>query len=137
MSMRTVLTWMHEEDRTVAYLARQTGIEPGRLIDVMADTEPTDDEVTALSEAIGIPAGDLRGGEHTDADLFDPLRCYTVAETAAIMGVSQDTVRSEMRDGTLEHVVIGARSHRIPRWALERRLMGRKGYRDGQGTSPA
>ena len=49
------------------------------------------------------------------------------------MNVGVDTVRAEMRDRALEHVVIGARAQRIPRWALERRLMGRKGDHDGRG----
>ena len=88
---------------------------------------------SALSALTGIPAEDLQrsGPDRGSAADLDPLRCYTVAEVAALMGVSADTVRAEMKSGTLEHVVIGARAHRIPRAALERRLTTPERARDG------
>ena len=136
MSVRTLLGWMHKEERTVGYVARRSSIDPGRFIDLIVGTAPTDDEVAALVTATGISAAELRGHDPDctpSGECLDPLRCYTVAEAAAIMHVSTDTVRAEMRDGVLEHVVIGTRARRIPRWALERRLMGQKGGHDGQG----
>ena len=136
MSIRSLLGWMHKEERTVGYVARRSGIDPGRLLDLFAGSAPTDEEVAALVELAGIQAEDLRGEDPDRTqreESADPLRCYTVAEAAAIMHVSTDTVRAEMRDRALEHVVIGARARRIPRWALERRLMGQKGGHDGQG----
>ena len=136
MSIRSLLGWMHKEERTVGYVARRSGIDPGRLIDLFAGSTPTDEEVAALVELAGIQAEELRGQDPDRTqreESADPLRCYTVAEAAAIMSVSADTVRLEMGAGTLEHVVIGARARRIPRWALERRLMGQKGGHDGQG----
>ena len=134
MAIKRMLTLMHEEDRTVAYLARRTSIDPGRLINVMVDAEPTDAEVAALSAATGVPTEELiETGDYpsSTAAALDPLRCYTVAEAAALMGVSPDTVRGEIKDGALEHVAIGARAHRIPRWALEQRLMTTQRVRDG------
>ena len=136
MSVKSLLNWMHREERTVGYVARRSGIDPGRLIDLIAGSTPTDEEVAALATTTGISAAELRGlGPHRtpSGESLDPLRCYNVAEAAAIMNVNPDTVRAEMRDGVLEHVVIGTRAQRIPRWALVRRLMGQKGNHDGQG----
>ena len=133
MSMKSVLTWMHQEERTVGYLASRSGIDAGRLIEVFTGAVPADDELERLSALTGIPAGKLQG-HHADSlagDALDSLRCYTVAEAAALMGVSADTVRAEMKAGRLEHVVIGARAHRIPRAALERRLTTPERARDG------
>ena len=138
MSVMTLLYWMHTEERTVGYVARRSGIDPGRLIDLIAGSAPTDEEVAALATATGISAAELRGHDPDctpSGECLDPLHCYTVAEAAAIMHVSTDTVRAEMREGILEHVVIGAKAQRIPRWALERRLMGQKGGHDGQGVA--
>ena len=140
MPMKSLVQWMHEEERTVSYVAGRSGIDSGRVIDLIAGAALTDEEVVALARLTGIPADELRGhvpDRAVGGDALDPLRCYTVAEAAAIMGVSQDTVRAEMKDGVLEHVVIGARVQRIPRWALERRLMGPKGDRDGQSAGTA
>ncbi len=134
MSVETLLAWMHTEDRTIQYVASRSGIDPVRLIKLIAGASPTDDELVALSALAGIPAEDLRGrgsDRASDGDRLDPLRCYTVAEVAALMGVSADTVRAEMKSGTLEHVVVGARAHRIPRAALERRLTTPERGRDG------
>ncbi len=137
MAIKRMLTWMHEEDRTVAYLARRTGVDPGRLINVMVDAEPTDAEVAALSAATGVPTEELMeaaADPSSTAAALDPLRCYTVAEAAALMGVSADTVRAEVKAGVLDCVVIGAQAHRIPRWALEQRLMTTQRVRDGPGS---
>ena len=138
MSITRLLHWMQDEDRSVAYLARKSEIDAGRLIDVIAGSAPTDEEVAALATSTGISTAELRGHDPDctpSGECLDPLRCYTVAEAAAIMHVSTDTVRAEMREGILEHVVIGAKAQRIPRWALERRLMGQKGGHDGQGVA--
>ena len=61
MSVTRLLHWMHDEDRSIAYLARKSGIDAGRLIDVIAGTAPADDEVAALETATGISAEELRG----------------------------------------------------------------------------
>ena len=122
---RSILTWMTEEDRTIGYVSRASDIDPGRLVDVLSGkARPTDVELNGLSRATGLPVEDLQT-EAQAADVgvsTDPLRCYTVAEAALIMHVSQDTVRKEAREGTLAHVILGERALRIPRLALERRL---------------
>lgn len=119
--MEGLLVWMHDHDRTIGYVASRSGIDGVRVLDLLAGDGASDDELSALSTLTGMPLQDLQpqgaGGDH-----FDPLRCYTVGEVAELMGVSADTVRAELRAGSLEHVVIGARVHRIPRWALEQRL---------------
>ena len=48
-----ILRWMREEERTLGYLARQSGIDPERLI--------TGDEAAALAAATDIPAEQLSG----------------------------------------------------------------------------
>ena len=139
MSVKKLLCWMNDEEHSIGYVARRSGIDASRVIDLIAGAAPTDDEVSALAALTGAAADELWGHGPDcgpGGETLDPLHCYTVAEAAAIMHVSQDTVRAELKDGTLEHVVIGARAHRIPRWALERRLMGRRGDRDGQSAAP-
>ena len=139
MSVKNLLYWMRDEDRSIGYVAHRSGIDAGRVIDLIAGAAPTDDEVAALSVLTGVPADELRGRDPDRAqggDAFDPLRCYTVAGAAALMGVSPDTVRGEIKSGDLAHVVIGARAHRIPRWALEQRLLLPEKARDGPGAGP-
>ena len=138
MSMEALLEWMHLEERTVGYVASRSGIEVGRLIQLVSGAGPSGDELSALSAVTGIPAEALgeRGGSRPCSVDFDPLRCYSVAEVADIMAVSKDTVRAEMKTGALEYVLIGARVQRIPRAALERRLMSPQADRDPPASAP-
>ena len=139
---KTLLTWMSKEERTVGYVSRTAGIASERLIDLLAAAvAPTDDELDALATATGLPADDLRGDAEVTGDLAtDPLRCYTVAEAASILQVSQDTVRKEIRSRLLHHVVLGERALRIPRYAIEDRLAGRMPFHRegarGNGAQP-
>ena len=125
---KSILEWMVEQDRTVAYLARQADLETEMLIGVIAGgAVPTDDAVAALAEATGIPREQLQSNGVNPEDvefLTDPLRCLTVKEVAARMKVSEDTVRWEMDAGVLGHITIGQRVKRIPVSALEKRLSG-------------
>lgn len=121
----TILAWMHDDERTVGYLAKRSGIAADRLIDLMTGNgTPDTDEIAALAQTTGLSVEDLRhDAEASRHDTpIDPLRCYTVVQASALLGVSPDTVRKETRDGTLRHVVLGQRSIRIPRRAIEERL---------------
>ena len=124
MRGETILRWMSEEERTLGYLARQSGIDPERLITLITGDDPTVDEAAALAAATDIPAEQLTGSASyvQPAALVDPYQCYTVAEVARILRISADTVRKEIREGLLAHVVLGERALRIPRRALARRL---------------
>ena len=137
MPSENLLRWMHDEEHSVGYVARKSGIDADRLIDLITGAELTPDEVFALATLTGLRADDFSGSGQSTASgtPVDPLRCYTIAEAAAIMRVSQDTVRAEMKGDTLAYVVIGARAYRIPRWALEKRLMGHDGGRDESATT--
>ena len=119
-----LLHWMHEDEHTVGYVSRRTGIDAGRLIDLIVGAVPTDDEVCALAGWLtGMPVDQLGSeGVAADASSDDPLRCYTVADVARILQVSQDTVRKEIKAGLISHVMLGERALRIPRAALEQRL---------------
>ena len=134
MSMAQVLGWMHDHDRTIGYVASRSGIVADRVIGLLAVAAPTDDEAAAVSELTGIPAEDLQrsGPDRGSAADLDPLRCYKVAEVAALLSVSADTVRTEIKSGALGSLIFGARAHRIPRAALERRLTTPERARDGR-----
>ena len=122
---KSILAWMHEQDRSINYLSRSAGIAPERLIDLLvAAVAPVHDELAALAHVTGLPVEDLsREAEASRQDTpIDPLRCYSVVEAAGLLGVSPDTIRKEMSQGTLAYVVLGERAMRIPRRALEERL---------------
>ena len=123
MAMHSLILWIYEEDRTIGYVGRMSGIDGRRVVDLVAGIAPTGDEVTALSQLTGISADDLTGpGGAAEWAPADPLHCYTIAEAAKLLGVSVDVVRAEIRSGALAHVVFGSRAYRIPRSALEERL---------------
>ena len=123
---RVILTWMVTEDRALSYLADKTDLDVMRLVDlIVGDGAPETHELGALAAAVGVAEDDLRraGTQHGAAAApLEPLRCYTVGEVAAILQVSEDTVRKEIRTGALAHVLLGDRVIRIPRCALEARL---------------
>ena len=129
---KILLTWMVTEDRTPSYLADKAKSDVIRMVDLIAgDAIPGADEIAALARATGLPVEDLSRETQgsPDAGSPDPLRCYTVAEAAALLGIGADTVRKEIKGGSIAHVVLGERATRIPRWALEKRLSaaGRNG----------
>ena len=142
---RKVMEWMFAEDRGPRFLSDATGMDPGRLIGLITgNAVPTDEELVSLSAVTGIPEHDLRvaPGEPTGLTTHDPMHCYSVAEAAALLGISEDTVRKEVRNGVLYHVVLGARALRIPRFAIEARLTGVepvaiRGTRDRDSTTAA
>ena len=123
---RNLMKWMYEHERTPVYLCRRAGMDPDDLIDLIVGTaEPGEGILNRLAEATELPldqlqtsAADRAVGERAT----DPLRCYTVKETANRMSVSPDTVRSEMDSGALGYIIVGQRARRIPHQALEERL---------------
>ena len=119
-----ILRWMDEHDRTLAHVARNSGLDVGEIIAlVCGHSQSSELELQCLAEALELDAGELQPGED-DRPVADPhpLQCYTVREVAHLLGVSQDTVRAEMRSGALRYVVVGERAHRIPHTALAWRL---------------
>ena len=120
-----VLQWMVDEDRTVEYLARSSGVDAGQLLSLMAGRAPIDPEtVAALERAMDLPEGDLLL-DKADAQTghrLDPLHCFTIDEVAVRMRVHPDTVRKEIRSGRLPHIIVGDRGIRIPYVALAERL---------------
>ena len=121
-----LIRWMYEEEHSVGYVARRSGIAAARLIELLAGAGPTGDEVSALANLTGMKVDELQVDAPASASgtSTDPLHCYTVAEAAALLQVSPDTVRKEVKAGTLHHVVLGERALRIPRYAIEDRLGG-------------
>ena len=119
----TILTWMGANDRTLGYLARTSNLETDRIIALItAQSPPTHEDLEALAEVTAMGVGDLLSADRPAVAEVHPLQCYTVREVAHLLGVSTDTVRTEMRSGVLRYVVVGERAHRIPHAALERRL---------------
>ena len=49
-----------------------------------------------------------------------PTRFLTIAEVAALLGVSTKTVRRRLRDGSLRKAPLGGRAVRIPASELDR-----------------
>ena len=102
MPITELMRWMADEERTIGYVARSSGIDVDRLIDILTGAVPADGELERISAMTGIVAEDLQGQDPdggSEDDRLDPLRCYTVAEAASLMGVSPDTVRAEMKGG--------------------------------------
>ena len=135
MMGKHLLLWMHEQERTPAYLCRISGLTLDELIALITgDAVPSDEAVAALTEATGVPREQL---ESNGADRevgergTDPLRCFTVKEVAALLQVSEDTVRAEIESGALGSVTIGLRVKRVPRAALEKRLSTWRRIDDG------
>ena len=128
---KIVLSHMHEDERTVAYVANRCGITARRMIDLLCgEAQPTADELGELARVTGAPVEDLQRAADTKTSItpIDPLHCYTVAEAARLLGIGPDTLRKEIRAGTLGHVLLGENATRVPRWAIEERQR-----RDGSG----
>ena len=134
---KQLLQWLYGQDRTPGFLCRTAGVDPDDLIDlIVGAAAPGEDTLARLAEATELPLDQLQQAAADQAVSEcgpDPLRCYKVNEVAARMGVSPDTVRSEMDSGALGYIIVGQRARRIPHQALDERL-GR--WRDpdrGQG----
>ena len=127
MGRLRVLTWLAQEERTIPYLARWCDVNVEALVAFLAGSGAGDTEMLAsLESALGLPEGELQRNDDDVAGLQptdgDPLRCYTVDDVAARMQVHPDTVRKEIRVGTLKTIRVGDRGVRIPHSALEARL---------------
>ena len=124
-----LLGWMVEQDRSPHFLSHSAGMDPGRLIGLITGAvAAVEEDVVALADATGLSQEDLRAGPddaaRTGPHHHDPLQCYKPAEAAALLGVSADTIRKELRAGTIHHVVLGEHAWRIPRYAIADRLAG-------------
>ena len=123
---KTILTWMDAQDRTLSFLARTAGVNVEVLVRLITGGGvATREELSALEHAMDLPQGSLEAGTilaDPTAVSDDPLRCLTVKEVAALLQVSEDTVRAEIESGALGSVTIGLRVKRVPRAALEKRL---------------
>ena len=126
MSRLRVLSWLADEERTIPYVARSSGTSVEELVAFLAGSGAGDTEMLAALElALGLPEGELQRNDDDVAgsqSIDDPLRCYTVDDVAARMQVHPDTVRKEIRVGTLKTIRVGDRGVRIPHGALEARL---------------
>ncbi len=125
IDIERALRWMAVEDRTVAYLAKQCGVDEEQLVFALAGrAEPDADLVSALERAMGLTEGELLEDQADTAPGSDAvhLRCFTIEEVATRMRVHPDTVHKEIRVGRLRHILVGERGIRIPYVALEERL---------------
>ena len=123
---KTILTWMDAEDRTLSFLARTAGVNVEMLVALITGGGvATPEELSALELAMDLPRGTLEPGSipaDPTAGPDDPLHCLTVKEVAALLQVSEDTVRAEIERGALGSITIGQRVKRVPKAALEKRL---------------
>ena len=118
--------WMYHEDRGPDYLCQRVGLDCDELFALMVGAAAPRDELLAkLAEVTKLPMEQLAASaadQAVGASELDPRRCYKVEEVARFLGVSLDTVRSEMDSGALGYIIVGQRVRRIPHQALEERL---------------
>ena len=122
-----ILRWLHDQDRTLAFLASTAAIDADDTIDIITGAiTPSTDQLHGIALATGLDQDQL---QHAAAAWSPPhqLRAFTVAQAAQLLQVSDDTVRREIARGRLGHVVIGERLQRIPWSALEEVLDWRAG----------
>lgn len=121
-----LLRWLHQEDRTIAYLVVATAINPDELINIFTSAiAPTSEQLNALTEATGLDLQDLQQAAMDSPP--DRLLAFTINQVAERLQVSDDTVRREMARGRLGYVTLGERTVRIPWSALEELLDWRDG----------
>ena len=125
-----LLRWMSDEDRSPGYLATRSAINVERLVDLLAGAAAaTSFEITALAAATGFTETQLQeayvgqDGPDDQPSRPDPLQCLTIKDVAHLLQVGQDTVRSAIDAGSLPSFVVGQRSIRILRLALEQHLL--------------
>ena len=123
---KTILAWMVEQDRTLAYLSQQSGLDVDTLVGLIVGEADVDVQgLTALEQTMNLSPGAL-GPVATsiapDAEPTDSLRCFTVKEVASRLRVSEDVVRQEMATGKLWYIIVGVRGQRIPWGALQDRI---------------
>ena len=127
---KTILAWMVEQDRTLAYLSQQSGLDVDTLVGLIVGEADVDVQgLTALEQTMNLSPGALEPVATSiapDPEPTDSLRCFTVKEVASRLRVSEDVVRQEMATGKLWYIIVGVRGQRIPWHALEHRLSGWK-----------
>ena len=130
--------WMVKADRSPKFLSERSGIGVARLIALAhGRAQPTVEELSALSEVMGVPADELRDAAAT-ARAWDEAaqrEWLSVAEAAGYIGCSTDTVRAMIRDGKLAYSQPGERLTRISRTAIDGML--ERCTRRGPSTSEA
>ena len=116
-----LLRWLHQEDRTLAYLVVATAINADDLIAITTGAiAPTAEQLNALAEATSLDIESLQQAAMDSPP--DHLRAFNIVQVAERLLVSDDTVRREMARGRLGYVTLGERTIRIPWNALEELL---------------
>ena len=124
-----ILRWILDEERTLGYLAVRSAISADRLMDLITGAgTPTASEISGLATATGLTEEQLQAaGSLPNASertgLLDPLQCLTVKDVASLLQVSTDTVRNAIEVGSMPSFVVGQRSVRVSRMALEQHLI--------------
>ena len=123
---KTILAWMVEQDRTLAYLSQQSGLDVDTLVGLIVGEAAVDvQDLTALEQTMNLSPGALETVATSiapDPEPTDSLRCFTVKEVASRLRVSEDVVRQEMATGKLWYIIVGVRGQRIPWGALQDRI---------------
>ena len=125
IDIERVLRWMADEDRTVAYLARQCGVDEGQMVSALVGRDAHDGDLVSMLESVmGLTEGELLDDQENTGvgAVAVHLRCFTIEEVATRMQVHPDTVRKEINTGRLRHIRVGDRGIRIPYCALAERL---------------
>ena len=132
-----ILDWMNANDRTLSYLARASELDADLLIALITGRSmAADHDRETLAAAMGMSVGELMQSSDSPAVAdTHPLRCYTVREVAALLQVSEDTVRKEMATGALHYLYVAVvpwigRSAGRARGA-RRSLLGEPGHNPG------
>ena len=124
-----ILRWILDEERTLGYLAARSAIAADRLMDLITGAgTPTALEISALATVTSLTEEQLQEaarmpGASERTPVLDPLQCLTVKDVASLLQVSTDTVRSAIEIGSLPSFVVGQRSVRVTRTALEQHLI--------------
>ena len=125
-----ILQWMADQDRSPGYLATKSGIGVDRLIDLISGAAaitlleaPILAKATGFTEEQILDAGTSVDLAETQSSAPDPLQCLKVKDVAALLQVSEDTVREAIGTGSIPSFVVGQRNVRIPRMALEQHLV--------------
>ena len=123
---KTILAWLVEQDRTLAYLSQQSGLDVDTLVGLIVGEADGDARgLLALEQTMNLSPGALEPVATSiapDPEPADSLRCFTVKEVASRLRVSEDVVRQEMATGKLWYIIVGVRGQRIPWSALQDRI---------------
>ena len=123
----SIFTWLADNRRDPTFLADRCSLSPDRLrMLVCSHAVPSDDELAALAEVLGVPVEDMQRsvGPIGGLEVVHPARCYSAADVSDLVGVSVDTVYAMMAERQLYWKLVGDRLKRVPHFALIGFLMG-------------